>query len=62
MPHSVYSAEQIREIMRDRNLSEVARNSGVSYYTLRAFVSGADSRASTIEQLTRYIDTRSAAQ
>jgi len=59
MQHTVYSAQQLREIMRDHNLKAVARSSGISYHTLWAFVvRGIDSRASFNEKLTKYIDTK----
>lgn len=44
--------------MQDSNLREVSRRSGLCYETLLDFIRGKDSRYSTIEKLTNYIDTK----
>lgn len=48
--------EEIRAALADRNLIKVAERTGIGYQTLRRIYSGTtDPRATTIEQLTKYL-------
>ena len=58
MQPRLYDREQIRILMQDSNLREVSRRSGICYETLLDVLRGKDSRYSTIEKLTKYIDTK----
>lgn len=57
MTPEIYSPNQIRSILRDRNVKEVSRGCGVAYDTLRDLLNGADSRISTFRKLSEYIDS-----
>ena len=52
---------EVRAAMADRNLSEVSRRSGVSYYTLLRLASGRNVRYESIKALSDYFTRKEVA-
>ncbi len=53
---NMYTVEQIREIMRDRNQAEVARRTGIHPMTITKIMNGQDSmNLSTYKKLVDYL-------
>ena len=49
---------EIRQRLKDCNLSAVSKNSGVSYRVLYRFMNGADAKFSTIQKLSEYLENK----
>jgi len=58
MDTTVLKPDEIRNKLRDSNLTAVSRNSGVSYKVLYKFMQGADPKFSTIEKLSHYLEAK----
>jgi predicted transcriptional regulator len=48
--------KDMRDMLQDRNLKEVARRSGISWATLYRIKTGSDPRASIAEKLSKYLE------
>jgi len=50
--------QEIKNKLKDCNLTAVSKNSGVSYRVLYRFVNGSDAKYSTIEKLSTYLEKK----
>lgn len=55
--YKIYTHDQLREALKDRNISQVARSIGVSANTLYTFMKGSNNPSSlVVDKLREYIN------
>lgn len=52
----MYTVEQVRAMLADRKSGIVAKETGISVFTIRRLMRGGSCNATTLEKLCKYLD------